>query len=111
MANQTDLFSEKQLINNFQDRTNCETWYSEVGVNYEVKNKKLSIYEALVLAFIIAECWINKLKRLKPKAKFCFIFSCDNEYVTIRYHKMRKGEKWLCDNIDEYEQPVGYIIE
>lgn len=52
-----------------------------------------------------------ELKIIDCESKFCLISSCDDDNVTIRFHKIRNEEPlWLSDDLEQYDQPVGYII-
>lgn len=57
-----------------------------------------------------------KLKNVFPKYKFRIIVSYDliNEFgyndCVIRFHKKRKNENYLVDNLEEYKQDaIGYL--
>lgn len=77
----------------------------------EDSGKKYSLYTLLNLAQMVVYIWQVQLNSLDSDSKFCFIISCDEKRVTLRFHKVREGEpEWLADDLDLYDEPVGYII-
>lgn len=86
---------------------------TEILINSYLKmdTKKYSLHTLLKFTLIVVRIWKIQLKELDSEAKFCFIISVDKSNVTLRYHKVRLDEtEWLVDDLDSYEEPIGYII-
>jgi len=100
-----------KVIHMFTDRTGYEASNTDTRINDYFENLEMPFNEAVVIAVMAINIWSNELKFIEPTAKFCFVIGCSDMYVTIRYHKFRKNEGlWLSENLEEYENPVGYII-
>lgn len=93
---------------------NCyEISETEILMNsyLEDSGREYSLYTLLQLAQMVVHIWQLQLKVLDSDSKFCFIISCDENRVTLRFHKVRVGEpEWLAADLDLYDEPVGYII-
>lgn len=97
----------------YGDKTGFESSNTETLINSFIKDDELTVSDILPVALTVINNWINVLKRLEPNCKFCFILSCDCEmsYVTLRFHKVRNNEQfWISDDIENFQQPVGYVI-
>lgn len=102
----------KKAVLMHTDKIGYEAGNTEIRINDYVESINNSVQGMLQIALIVIECWLNKLKNIDKTSKFCFIISCDNENVTIRFHKVRENEKmWISKELEEYKEPVGYIIE
>jgi len=108
------LLSDKQflkVIKMHNDKTGYETCNTDTRVNDYIVDE-ISDLEALAIAFMTIDIWSNKLKMLEPNSKFCFIIDCNDGYVTLRFHKVRAEESgWLCNDIDSYTEPIGYLVK
>lgn len=115
------IISEKSLSNlektfdnamsMYIDKTGYEASNTETRINCYFENE-ISIEAGTKIALMVIEVWALRLKQIEPYSKFCLILVCDEEYVEIRFHKVRSNEKsWLADNLEEYEDgAVGYVI-
>lgn len=90
-------------------------WYEVSGTERRI-NDFLSAPVApelgVRIAGIVAKTWATQLKMIDPHAKFCFVISCDEKIVTLRFHRVRPDEpSFLSDNLEDYgEEAVGYIL-
>jgi len=100
-----------KVIGMFGDRTGYEASNNDTRIN-DYFDSGVSGFEALSIAMILIDVWGNKLKALEPDINFCFIVDCNDDYVTLRFHKVRIDERmWLSNNIEDYSGAIGYIIK
>lgn len=93
----------------YSEKTAYEASNTEIRIN-DFFDNQISAADAISIAFLVIDCWVPRLKSLGKGCKICFIFSCDEEFVTLRFHRIRSTEKmWLADNLEDYEEPVGYV--
>lgn len=86
---------------------------TEILINsyLEDSGSEYSLYTLLHLVQMVVYIWDAQLKLLDTDTKFCYIISCDENRVTLRFHKVRAEEPgWLVDDLDLYDDPVGYMI-
>lgn len=101
----------KNELSNFENKTGYEIWHNEIIINSYIKDYYVSVHTAIYIALIIIEVWSDKLKNMSEGSKFCYFLSCSDNIVNLRFHKIREGERmWHIENLEEYVQPVGYII-
>lgn len=101
----------KSIVENFEDRTGFERSESETRVNDYIENE-ISAETAISLSLLLIDFWGYRLKELDDIAQFVFILSLDGNYTTITFHKLRKNDlPLICDDLDEYNQPVYYVIK
>jgi hypothetical protein len=87
-----------------------EVFCSDTRINDFFENQ-LTALEALSIGLLTIDIWGKRLKAIDEKANYCIILDCNDGYVTIRYHKVRDNEnRWLADDIEDYDGPIGYII-
>lgn len=85
------------------DKTGYEASRNELRVNDYIKYVKNEVQVVLSFALQILECWSFKLKNDFPQYKFNLILSCDNENVTLRFHRKRNNEvDWLEKDLEGY---------
>ena len=88
-----------------------EISYTEILINSYLQTQNYTLYTVLKLTMLTIEMWKNQLKLLEPKGQFCFIISCDANRVTLRFHKVREGQpEWLNNDLEIYDQPIGYLV-
>lgn len=93
------------------DKTGYEASQNETYINQYIVNKDITIYPILQIATIIIDVWNHQLKAIDNSAKICFIIGCDNKNIVLRFHKVRDSETmWLGDDIEKFEDAIGYII-
>jgi hypothetical protein len=98
----------------YTDKTGFEGSINDTLVNFYLNNsEELAVEVILKVALTVLRVWAKSLKAMESKSRFCLIVSCDceNNFVVIRFHKVRDGERlWIGDNIESFNQPVGYMI-
>jgi len=101
-----------EVIKSYGDKTGYEASNTEVRINDFISNSDIILDdEILRLALLVINIWSNKIKAIYPSDKFCFIISISKSYATLRFHKVRENEgMWLSDDLEKYEEAVGYII-
>ena len=113
ISNQSQQLLTKQFDNALKmylDKTGYEAGNTEIRINDFLENP-ISVLDAIELAFLVIECWAFQLINRDIRSKTCFILSCDGDYVTLRFHITRENENmWLMDSLEDYKEPVGYII-
>lgn len=93
------------------DKTGYEASRNETYMNQYIVNENFTIYDIVEITNIVIDIWKNQLKVIDNSGKICFIIGCDNKNVTLRFHKVRTNESmWLGDDIEKFEDAVGYII-
>lgn len=110
--------SVKELEENFNkaiktsfDKTGYEASQNETYINQYLLNEDITIYNMLEITNIVINVWKNHLKAIDNSGKICFIIGCDNKNITLRFHKVRSNENmWLGDDIEKFEDAVGYVI-
>ncbi|MBO0445626.1 hypothetical protein JZO78_04660 [Enterococcus ureilyticus] len=96
------------LLTIYGDKTGYEASNTEIRIIDFFPDQHLTAAEQ----FYIAKSWMqNVLERIKNLSdkSIVFIFSYDNQTLTVRFHQKRGGEFWLADP-NSYEEPVGYFI-
>jgi hypothetical protein len=97
------------VLKSYSDKTSYGASNTEIRVNDFIENQ-ISAFEAIDLAFLTIDFWAVQLKNIDNR-KTCFILSGDRDYITLRFHKIRENEKmWLTNSLEEYGEPVGYVI-
>lgn len=83
---------------------------------YEVSNNELRVidYSDTILTeeeqYLLGKSLILDLSH-KIRPKMVYYFSFDNDALTIRFHKFREEEGlWINEEIEEYNEPLGYFI-
>lgn len=108
-----DLTREKfdKMIVSFLDCSGFEYAESEIRINDYIQNIR-SAEVGVQIALIVIEFWYVKLREIDSQSKFGFIISCDKEYVTLRYHKVRKNDiEVLDENFEDFNQPIYYAVK
>lgn len=99
------------VIKMYMDKTGYEASNTETRINYYFQNE-ISIVTGIQIALMVIEIWALRLKQMEPNSAFCFIVFSNEEYVEIRFHKVRNDERrWLDEDLEKYEdEAVGYVI-
>lgn len=106
-----DKLNFKEMLKLYGDKTGCEASYNEIRVNDFVHGNTNSFADILSMGFFVLDIWGLKLKYNFPDSSFCLIMSVDEEYVILRFHKVRGNEiSWLADDIEGYKEPVAFNI-
>ena len=113
ISNEKKEYLEKYYLEQSEskDKTFYEARNTETRINEYIESDDMDICTEIELAFLVIKSWYMQLRHIDSDAKFCFIISCDENNVELRFHKSRHNERsWLGNNIDIYNDPVGYII-
>lgn len=99
------------IIETYTDKTGYEASNTETRINYYIENE-ISVETSIQIAFMVIGIWALRLKQLEPESKFCFIICSDEDFVEIRFHKVRDNENlWLEEDIESYQdEAIGYTI-
>jgi hypothetical protein len=99
-----------QAMSMYDDEVGYEASNTETRIN-DYFEKEITVVEALNIGIDICETWKKYLKMIEPQSQFCMVITCDGEYVTLRFHKIRSNtENWLCNDLERYEEPVAYEV-
>lgn len=100
-----EKLDEEKILSIYYDRTDFEASYNEFRIEDYFDSYIGNPMEGLILAVKLSEIWEYKLKRDFPNYKFHIIIGFDDNYTTIRFHKLREEEgSWIAlDNLDEYK--------
>jgi len=90
-------------LRQFPDRTGYECFVNHVHFSC---GSKVDFEKVLERAAIIRVA----LRELRD-GRFQIVVSVARDDATLRFHKYREGEKWLTDNLDEYEEEAILAIE
>lgn len=94
----------------YGDRTGYEASRNELRVNDYVDYSEKEAVAVLVFALQLIECWGYKLKNDFPQYKFSLILSCNNQHVTLRFHRNRNDEfGWLEEDLENYNEEAILI--
>lgn len=94
-----------------QDKTGYEANKSETCISHFMNSSDNGLPELLHIALLIVPIWRVQISRLYMESQICFIITCNEEEVILRYHLVRKEEpNWLADDLEKYAEPVGYIV-
>ena len=99
------------VIKMYMDKTGYEASNTETRINCYFEND-ISMVTGTQIALMVIEIWALKLKQMEPDSKFCFTLCSDEEYVEIRFHKVRNDERrWLAEDLEDYKDgAVGYVL-
>lgn len=90
------------------DKTGYEASVNEVRINDFICGNNINFRNVLMLGFDVLDSWSNLLKKEYPQKKFCLMISCQNEFVTLRFHQVREGEsRWLLDDLEKYDSAIA----
>ena len=106
---------QKNIWKEYNNRTQFEAFENHIHMSDFILNEHGLILLDFGLA--IAKVLSLKLNSVFPRYKFRIIISYDitNKFgnyndCVIRFHKLRSGEKWLANNLEDYkEDAVGYF--
>ena len=84
-------------LSDFPDKTGAECFVNHIHVGDYASTGKLET--AFGFFYALAE--------IAPRSKVAMplsgIISVDDSSVAIRFHAVRHGEKWLCDDLEQYQ--------
>lgn len=94
-----------------QDKTGYEANNSETCISQSLDSSDNVLPGLLNMALFIVPIWKMQISKLFMESRICFIITCNEEEVFLRYHLVREDEpNWLADNLEKYAEPVGYML-
>ena len=100
----------ENMIKVYGDRTGYEASNTETRIHCYLENE-ISMETGIRIALDITEIWALQLKKLEFNSRFCFIICADEDFVELRFHKVRSDEEpWLSEEIHDYDEFVAYCI-
>lgn len=90
----------------FIDKTGNECFYNKIQIDEYCSEDvdKLNLME-------IGICFSIKLSQKLIYSSFNIILSYDGEYCNVRFHKLRKKESWLNQDLDTYLDEAILLIK
>ncbi len=101
----------RSRLANFGDATNLECTANKISVG-ELLDPRLTKAAPLLLltaGLVLAERLGTELSRLR--GKFNIILSYDGESCALRFHRLRAGESWLHEDLEEYDEEGVLVCE
>ena len=95
----------------FSDRTNLECTANKLSVG-ELLDPRLSRAAPLLLltaGLVLAERLPRELARFP--GRFNIILCYDGESCALRFHRIREGESWLHEDLEEYDEEGVLVCE
>lgn len=92
-------------LEDFSDLTGLECFVNSLHIDDFVDDNWIAT------AIWFYEKTSSLLKSKYPNAFFRFIISCCELSCTVRFHKIRSGEQWICDDVDTYEDEAILILD
>jgi len=93
------------------DKKGYEHSRTETLINMYLENsRELSASDMAPVAFSVINIWASHLKLKDSEGSYCFTVSCSDNYVTMRYYKLRENESLIEGDIEKFDQPVAYVI-
>lgn len=93
------------------DKTGYEATHNELLVNSIIQDNNIEMTQLVNIALVIIDTWKPQLKMIDSVSKICYIISCSNNNVIIRFHKVRKEGLWIYTDLEKYEAAVAYLID
>lgn len=100
----------KVSIDAFPDLTGYECFVNHVHIEDYIESvcsQKELFKQGLSFATMLA----NELKLSFPNKPFWVILSVNKSSCNVRFHQLRKDERWLADNIEEYTKEAIMVLE
>ena len=101
----------RSRLANFGDRTNLECTANKLSVG-ELLDPRLTRAAPLLLltaGLVLAERLTRELSQLE--GTFNVILSYDGESCALRFHRVRAGEAWLHEDLEEYSEEGVLVCE
>lgn len=104
-----DISKIKQV---YGDITGYEFSCNEIRINDYIDYREDQSICILRFALQLQKSWALKIKSEYPEYNFSFILSYDNEYVTLRFHKIRiEEEHYLSLDLNSYTDEAILVID
>lgn len=91
--------------NNFPDLTGYECFINHVHIEDHVDNG-ISSNDILKHGLAFAQKMAEELRSSFPGERFKVIVAINESGCSVRFHRIRDGENWLPDNIEEYPESI-----
>lgn len=101
------LYDRSTSVNeyDFFDKTDYECFVNHIHVNDFSNNN----FGNIAYTFLVE---VGKLLKIRfPDQSFRGIISIDEISCSVRFHKLRIGESWCCDDINEYKEEGIFIMD
>jgi hypothetical protein len=98
----------------FIDKTDIECYVNHMHIEDYIEGQiELSRVALLKEALSFVSRLKSELSKRYPNFSFKVIVACRDESSSVRFHKLRKNESWLADNLDLYssEAVLEYQLE
>ncbi len=104
------LYSKKpvgKISPDLNDKTGNEVFYNKILIDDysdEIENiEHCHFSEGVAFAKKVAHCFL--------KEEFYFYVLYDNSFCTFTFHKKRKGEYWLVEDLNMYKEEAVVLIK
>lgn len=99
------------VVPSFEDRTGLECFANRIRMTDLVGEKLARGFPLLLLVtgLLVARRIAEEL--LRYPGRFNVIVSFDGDDCTVRFHKIRRGERWLLDDLEKYDDEGVMVIE
>lgn len=99
-----------KVIQVYGDRTGYECSCNEIRLNDYIDYVEGNSICVLKFALQLQKSWEIKVKSEYPEYKFCFILTYDEEYATLRFHKIRDEEEpYLLPDLESYSEDAIFL--
>ena len=106
--NAHDALSLDELIRKYGDLTGYEWYCNELYVPGDITDGRLGYAVCALL-----DCLGKQLSRHYPGKVFFICISVDTgefKSVTAHYHRLRSGERYINENLEDFDQPVMTLV-
>lgn len=101
----------ERLLKMYGDRSGYEASNNEIRLNDFINGNLIDFRSVLALGINILDIWEIKLKRKYPNGRFCLIITYGDNSIILRFHQVRDDENmWLIEDLEQYNEAVGYRI-
>lgn len=97
------------LSSDFYDCTGNEAFYNKINIDDYSDVEDNNHHHHLIEGVLFAKSLIKNLLLLK--CEFNLYLSYDGDYCIFTFHKKRKGEYWLVDDLDNYNEDAVILFE
>jgi hypothetical protein len=90
------------------DKTGVECFANHVHITDYVKGDSFrQLQQGTVFVRSLAK---KKLRQSYPRTSFRLILSHSQDSVSVRCHKLRVGEEWVSNDLEEYKDESIYVL-
>lgn len=75
-------------------------------------NDEMTIEDGMHIVVDLVKILDEKIRRIKPDIRECYILSVDNNSgnIIFRFHEINDGELWVDSDLENYDEPVAVFI-